>query len=396
MIRYELSHWEWESFFKDLDVLVVGSGIVGLSAAIRLKEQKTQLKVMLVDRGPLPIGASTRNAGFACFGSLSELLDDLQHSNRADVLALVAQRYQGLQRLRQRYGDQAIGYRAWGGYELFREEEEDLYQQCQDAMPDFNRDLAGFIHDERGEWPGVSASGKGAVFQPADDHLPATGLRGIKHLVLNRAEGQLHTGQLMQTLLGRAQALGIVCLGGVNIDEFTEDLQGVHLQTSQGWSLKVPKVLMATNGFARQLLPQLELYPARNQIMVTEPLSDLKLKGCFHYNRGYVYFRNIGNRILLGGGRNLDMETEQTTQLGNHQPIRTYLEHLLQSVILPHQKVKIDRWWSGIMGVGTSKQPIIQAVGKHTVAAVRLGGMGVAIGTQVGETAADQLLEIIG
>jgi glycine/D-amino acid oxidase-like deaminating enzyme len=351
---------------------------------------------MLVDRGPLPIGASTRNAGFACFGSLSELLDDLQHSSRADVLALVAQRYQGLQRLRQRYGDQAIGYRAWGGYELFREQDEEVYQQCRDTMADFNRDLAHFIHGNAKEWPAVSASDDGAVFQLADDHLPATGLNGIRHLVLNRAEGQLHTGQLMKTLLGRAQTLGIVCLGGVNIDEFTEDLQRIHLRTSQGWSFSVPKMLIATNGFARQLLPQLELHPARNQIMVTEPIADLKIKGCFHYNRGYVYFRNIGNRILLGGGRNLDQQAEQTTQLGSHQPIRTYLEELLQTVILPHQEVKIDRWWSGIMGVGTSKQPIIQAVGKHTVAAVRLGGMGVAIGTQVGETAADQLLEIIG
>jgi glycine/D-amino acid oxidase-like deaminating enzyme len=396
MIRYELSHWEWESFFKDLDVLVVGSGIVGLSAAIRLKEQKKQLKVMLVDRGPLPIGASTRNAGFACFGSISELLDDLQHTSREEVLSLVAQRYRGLQRLRHRYGDQAIGYHAWGGYELFREEEEELYQQCSDAMAGFNRDLAAFIRDDRGEWPTSSVAGKEAIFQRADDQLAGAGLHGIKHLLLNRAEGQLHTGQLMQTLLGRAQELGIVCLGGINIDDFSEDLHKVHLRTSQGWSLSVPKVLIATNGFARQLLPQMELYPARNQIMVTEPIADLKIKGCFHYDRGYVYFRNIDNRILLGGGRNLDQQGEQTTQLGSHQHIRSYLERLLQEVILPHQTVKIDRWWSGIMGVGATKRPIIEAVGKHTVAAVRLGGMGVAIGTQVGETAADKLLEMIG
>jgi hypothetical protein len=35
---YQLSHWEWDSFFRELDVLVVGSGIVGLSAAITSKK----------------------------------------------------------------------------------------------------------------------------------------------------------------------------------------------------------------------------------------------------------------------------------------------------------------------------------------------------------------------
>ncbi|RME93400.1 MAG: FAD-binding oxidoreductase, partial [Bacteroidetes bacterium] len=111
---YQLSYWEWDSFFRDIDVLIIGSGIVGLSAAINLKEQNTKLRIVVLDRGPLPIGASTRNAGFACFGSLSELEDDLQHSSREDILQLIQLRYEGLQRLRRRYGDEAIGYEALG------------------------------------------------------------------------------------------------------------------------------------------------------------------------------------------------------------------------------------------------------------------------------------------
>jgi hypothetical protein len=33
----------------------------------------------------------------------------------------------------------------------------------------------------------------------------------------------------------------------------------------------------------------------------------------FHLEKGYYYFRNINDRILLGGGRNLDFEGETTT-----------------------------------------------------------------------------------
>ena len=85
MIKYDLSYWERETFFKKLDVAVIGSGIVGLAAAIHLKTQNPGLQVAILERGPLPVGASTRNAGFACFGSMTELIDDLTRMSEDDV-----------------------------------------------------------------------------------------------------------------------------------------------------------------------------------------------------------------------------------------------------------------------------------------------------------------------
>ncbi len=71
MTAYELSYWEQESFFKGIDVAVIGSGIVGLTAAIHLKTLEPHSRIVVLERGALPTGASTRNAGFACFGSLT-------------------------------------------------------------------------------------------------------------------------------------------------------------------------------------------------------------------------------------------------------------------------------------------------------------------------------------
>ena len=45
-------------------------------------------------------------------------------------------------------------------------------------------------------------------------------------------------------------------------------------------------------------------------------------------------------------------------------------------------------WWSGILGIGDQKKPIIERVSPNVVVAVRMGGMGVAIGSLVGEEAA--------
>lgn len=75
----KLSYWEQKSLIGNPDVAVIGAGITGLNAAIRLKQLDPALDVLVLERGALPEGASTRNAGFACFGSPSELLADLAH-----------------------------------------------------------------------------------------------------------------------------------------------------------------------------------------------------------------------------------------------------------------------------------------------------------------------------
>ena len=63
-----ISFWEKESFTCN-DVIVIGGGIIGLSVAISLLESNSKLSVLLLERGVFPSGASTKNAGFACFGS---------------------------------------------------------------------------------------------------------------------------------------------------------------------------------------------------------------------------------------------------------------------------------------------------------------------------------------
>ena len=87
-----LSFWEKETFLTNVDYLIIGSGIVGLSTAIHLKKKQPNKKVLILERGYLPTGASTKNAGFACIGSASELLDDLNHCSENEVFETVEKR----------------------------------------------------------------------------------------------------------------------------------------------------------------------------------------------------------------------------------------------------------------------------------------------------------------
>jgi len=377
-IMYQLSYWEAATFFEQVDCFVIGSGIVGLNTALRLKEQAPRLRVAVLERGPLPIGASTRNAGFACFGSVSELLDDLESMEESSVWALVRMRWQGLQRLRRRLGDDTLEYRNWGGYELFRKR--GAFESCAAHIPAFNRQLQAI-------------TGLAETYTIASEKAAPFGFRGVTGLIWNRAEGQLHTGRMMKGLAGLCRASGIPIYSGVGVTHLEDGGPGgVTLRTEQGWVLNASMAAVATNGFARRLLPELEVKPARNQVLITPPIPGLRLQGCFHYDRGYYYFRNIDGRLLLGGGRQLDEAGESTDQFGNNALIRRSLLDLMATLILPGQRVEVDRWWSGILGVGARKQPIIRQVSPNVVAAVRLGGMGIAIGSLVGEEAADLLL----
>jgi glycine/D-amino acid oxidase-like deaminating enzyme len=378
MTPYELSYWEKESFFNGIDVAVIGSGIVGLSAAIHLKHLEPKRRVVIFERGALPTGASTRNAGFACFGSMTELLDDLTHMGEDAVLEVVEKRWRGLQRLRALVGDENLNYQELGGYELFNSQETAIFHQCAERIGEFNQKIGRI-------------TGHPEVYKVVDDRCNQFGFSDVQHLILNQSEGQVHTGKMMVTLLQIARNKGVEIFNGMGILGLEDGSDGVSLETEFGWTIKVPSVLVAVNGFARQLIPSLDLYPARNQVLLTKPIPGLKVAGCFHYDRGYFYFRNIDGRILLGGGRNLDLETEKTAAFGGNELIRAALEKLLRDVICPDQPVDIDSWWTGILGLGPVKKPIVERFSANVVVAVRLSGMGVAIGTLVGQEGASLL-----
>jgi len=375
-----LSFWEKETFFKDIDYAIVGSGIVGLNAAITLKEKYPRRKVVILERGVLPIGASTRNAGFACFGSLTELSDDLRQQSEDEVMALVEQRWRGLTRLRERCGDTALDYKAFGGMEIFRREEAKIHQDCVEKMPWFNDRIQRITKNKK-------------TFVKADERLEQYGFAEVKNLILNQEEGQIHTGKMMQCLLAIATNLGVQIFNGIEIKEVIEDENSPLLKTKNGWKIRAGKVLVAVNGFAKKLLPDFQVQPARNQVIITKPIENLPFQGCFHYDCGYFYFRNVGNRVLLGGGRNLAKQAEETSKFGQTDLIQNALNQLLKTVILPQQKFEIEHKWSGILGVGNSKNPIVKMLSSNVGVSVRMGGMGVAIGSLIGEQGAKLLTD---
>jgi len=374
-----LSYWEREIYFKNIDIAIVGSGIVGLSAAISIKERNPDLHVIVFERGGLPMGASTRNAGFACFGSMTELIDDIERVGENETFALVERRYKGLLKLRNRIPDAVMSYRHDGGYEIFRTDEPEIFEACVEKMNDFNRFVKPFTNNNQ-------------TYTIESDKAHTFRFRGISHIIQNNEEGILNTGKMMQGLVDLAKSMGVLIYNGIGIDEIEPDSQGVLMQTIQGWEIRASKVVVAVNGFAKKFFPEIELTPARNQVMVTQPIKNLAFKGAFHYDRGFYYFRELDGRVLIGGGRNLSLKEEETSDFGMNQMIQSALSQLLRTTILPDHDFEIDCRWSGILGLGPQKKPIVAELRPHVFAAVRMGGMGVALGSLVGDEVAAMVL----
>jgi gamma-glutamylputrescine oxidase len=377
-LGHTFSYWERTAFIDNADVIIIGSGIVGLSAALHLNLQQPTLKITVLERGFLPTGASTKNAGFACFGTLSEQIAFLKRSSEEEVLRLVDYKWRGLQKLRQNLGDSNIDYHQLGGYELFMDNEAAKAEESLDQLTYFNNLLK-------------QAIGKADIYAVADAKIAEFGFNKIARMIYNPYEGQIHTGKMMRALLSRVYDAGVLVLNGCSVNSIDHEEGHVRLNTSQG-DFKSGKVILATNAFAAQLYPGLNVIPGRGQVLITKHVPGLKLKGTYHFNEGYYYFRNIDGRILFGGGRNIDFKKEETWEFGHTEQVKAQLTEYLNEIILPGKNAEIDYWWSGIMGFGEEISPIVKEVQHNVFCAVRCNGMGVAMGSLVGEEVADLAL----
>lgn len=370
MIQFkQLSFWEKVTLVENIDFLIVGSGIVGSACALELRRTNPDAKIVILERSYLPLGASTKNAGFACFGSVTELLDDLENTPEDRVWDTVKLRFEGLERLLQRFSAADLNYENCGSYDLLMNEADlAIYHPKLDCL---NQQIA-FI------------TGKKDCYSFEKNVQGKFGFNGFKGAYFNRLEGAIDTGKLLLATQRELASKQIIVLNGIEVIDFNSDQQGVTIETNYG-ELKTRKLGITINGFAKKLLPELSVDPARAQVLVTSEINGLKAKGTFHLDKGYYYFRNIGNRILFGGGRNLDFKGENTYELDQTELIQQSLEKLLKEKIIPNQDFTIDYRWSGTMGVGSEKGPIIEKIHQNAAVGVRLGGMGVAIGSLVGE-----------
>ncbi len=371
-----VSVWEKESFFAPKDFIIIGSGFTGLWSAYYLKKRYPYKSVLILERGLIPSGASSRNAGFACFGSFTELESDTGKLGETEMLELVEMRYKGLEKIRKKFKPSRIDYENYGGYELISPEQFQDINALRTRIDILNTQLR-------------KITGKQKTFQLNDSKIKSFGFGGSHHLIENRLESQLHSGKLLEALVQLVHSEGVTILTQVDVKKMEIRSGNVHLETNLPIILTAEQVLICTNAFAKTLLPELDVLPARGQILLTEPIEGLKIKGTFHYDEGFYYFRNLDNRILLGGARNKFLDDEETFSQGTSEPIQQELEKFLKEIVIPGVDYRVSLRWSGTMAVGKEKKPIVKKINDRVFCAVRMSGMGVVLAPQVGKKVAE-------
>ncbi|EGC32319.1 hypothetical protein DICPUDRAFT_81838 [Dictyostelium purpureum] len=381
----------WEKSLLSYDYLVIGSGIVGLSTSISIKEKSPNSSVLVLEREVIPTGASGKNAGFSCIGSLTEVLDDLKTMSEKDVVSLVETRYKGLQLLRKRLGDHNIDYKQNGSYELI------------DPKSDFAKDKKALLKHIEEINDLLKPVLKGDAFSLCSEEETASfkfSPKICKYLIKNNFEGEIDTGKMLRHYTDLAISWGVHIKTGCKVMEYKDDGVGSVSVKVFNHTLGQPiefigkKLAICTNAFTKELVKDIDVVPGRGQVIITNPIPNLHLQGIYHFDEGYYYFREKDGCILFGGGRNLDFEGERTTEFKSNKKILKKLDELLKEII-PGVPYTIQQNWSGIMAFSSTKdkKPIINQHSKNVYLGVRMGGMGVAIGSVVGKILSDMMLD---
>ena len=172
------SYWEEALYYQNYDLIVVGAGLTGLSTAYFAKKENPDARIMILERGVFPIGASTRNAGFACIGTIGEHLADLEIDTEERLKERIKARYEGLQLLKTTLGEKTIDYDPCGGWEIFTDTGK--FETAQLNVVRFNALMEEVIGEKEvyqiGEFEGYQA-------------------------IFNRVEGSLHPGKMIKRLV---------------------------------------------------------------------------------------------------------------------------------------------------------------------------------------------------
>ena len=213
------------------------------------------------------------------------------------------------------------------------------------------------------------------------DELPAVLGGRFPAAIRHPGDGALQPARWVRRLAGLAADAGVEIREHSRVESL-DRLDSTH-------------VVIATDGYSRGLLPELEaaVQPTRGQVVVTEPLAEQFFDSPHYARRGFDYWQQLPDRRLVAGGRrDTTLEAENTAVEETTEPIQTQIEELVRELVgdLP----RITHRWAGLFGTTADRLPLVGSLvgGDGVWVAAGYSGHGNVMGLACGELVARAIL----
>ena len=358
------------------DVVVIGGGFTGLTAALHLAGQGVDVRVVEAHR--LGFGASGRNGGQVGSGQrleqhvlekqygrdMARQLWDLAEAAKAEVARLIK-----VHRIDCNYRG-GIAHACWRAREV-------------PAHLRYVETLARDYGYDR-----IKTLGRAALADVLGTEVYHGG-------TLDMGAGHLHPLRYVLGLGRAALDAGAVIYENTMVVRVEEGARPV-IHTDKG-RIVAEQVIFACNGYLGRLNRQVSrrVMPLNNFIVATAPLDGvsptiLKRDIAVADSRFVLnYFRRShDNRLLFGGGESMRFRFPAD--------IRAVVAPRLFAIYPQLKGIDLDYAWGGVLAITLNRMPCFMRLGKNMVSASGYSGHGVALATLAGRLLAEATMGVVG